>query len=107
MRRAGYGEFNDPNTGITSYTKRLGGDFYPRFHAYLEEDHDYRWSINLHLDQKKASYPGSRAHNAEYDGDLVEAEAARLSGLIKNQMDNKNQVQQNQDKKGFFSRLFS
>lgn len=107
MRRAGYGEFNDPNTGITSYTKRLSGYFYPRFHVYLEQNKDNRWVINLHLDQKKPSYPGSRAHNAEYDGETVEREGSRLEGLIKNQMDNQSQSDENQEKKGFFSKLFS
>ena len=114
MRRAGYGEFNDPNTGIASYTKRLGGggDFYPRFHAYVETDRDNRQFISLHLDQKKPSYAGARAHNGEYEGGRVEEEGNRLSGLIKNAMDNAKQGPGGQDlgnpeeKRGFWGRLF-
>ena len=105
MRRAGYAAFNDPNTGKISYTKRLSRDYYPRFHAYIQPDSDNRQSINLHLDQKKPSYPGSSAHNAEYEGVQVEQEGKRLQGLIKNQMDNQKQVSQ-EEKKGFFAKLF-
>lgn len=113
MRRAGYGEFNDPNTGIASYTKRLGGggDFYPRFHAYVETDSDNRQSINLHLDQKKPSYAGAHAHNADYEGGRVAEEGNRLSGLVKNAMDNAKQgitgqTSDSEERKGFWAKLF-
>ena len=109
MRRAGYAEFNDPNTGIASYTKRLSGDYYPRFHAYLNEDKDLKQFVNLHLDQKKPSYAGSSAHNAEYDGEVLSREARRLEGLVKNQMDNQAsnvRDQKSEDGKGWFARLF-
>lgn len=107
MRRASYAVFTDPKTGISSYVKRLRGDFYPRFHVYLETDKDNRNFISLHLDQKKASYEGSHAHSAEYDGSVVETEGKRLQGLIKNQMDNFKQNQKNQSEpQGFFAKLF-
>ncbi|OGY48855.1 MAG: hypothetical protein A3D39_01000 [Candidatus Buchananbacteria bacterium RIFCSPHIGHO2_02_FULL_39_17] len=110
MQRAGYAEHQDFNTRQTSYTKRLAGDFYPRFHVYSEKDHDQRQFLNLHLDQKKPSYAGAHAHNAEYEGDLVEEEANRLQGLIKNQMDNQGQGSeirnQQSDQKGFWEKLF-
>lgn len=106
MRRAGYAEFNDPNTGQTSYVRRLTRDFYPRFHAYVQQDRDNQWFVNLHLDQKKPSYQGAHAHNADYEGTRVEAEAARLEGLIKNQLDNQNQVSSRQSKKNFWQQLF-
>ena len=77
MQRAGYAEFVDPNTGETSYTRRLGGNFYPRFHIYLEPKADHL-RVNLHLDQKQPSYPGFRKHSGEYDGPTLEAEAERL-----------------------------
>jgi len=105
MRRAGYSTFNDPNTGLTSYTKRFSGDYYPRFHAYIETDKDNRQFINLHLDQKKPSYPGAHAHSGEYDGGQVEKEGLRLEGLIKNQMDNQKQSKP-EEKKGFFTKFF-
>ncbi len=82
MRRAGYAEFRDPNTGITSYTKRLSrGDFYPRFHVYIEEV-DNLPMVKLHLDQKRPSYAGAHAHNAEYEGPVVEKEINRLKQLL-------------------------
>ena len=108
MRRAGYAEFNDPNTGQTSYTKRLSSGFYPRFHAYLEQDQDNSSFINLHLDQKKPSYAGAHAHNAEYEGETVENEGQKLKGLVKNQMDNQSQSVKpsGEEKKSFWEKLF-
>lgn len=106
LRRAGYNEFNDPNTGQSSYTKRLSRDYYPRFHLYIDQDKDNRIFFNLHLDQKKPSYPGASSHNAEYDGKLVEQEASRLQGLIKNQLDNQKQQKLAEEKKGFWEKLF-
>ncbi len=105
FQRAGYTEFNDPNTGKSSYTKRLSYDYYPRFHLYIEADKDNRRFFNLHLDQKKPSYAGSSAHNAEYDTEIVNQEAGRLQGLIKNQLDNQQQKPQ-AEKKGFWEKLF-
>ena len=87
MRRAGYAEFNDINSGQTSYTKRLARDYYPRFHVYLHKKDGGR-RLNLHLDQKKPSYAGAHAHNAEYDGGRVEAEGRRLKNLIASQLNN-------------------
>jgi len=107
FQRAGYTEFNDPNTGKSSYTKRLSPNYYPRFHLYVETDKDNRRFFNLHLDQKKPSYAGSSAHSAEYDGQLVEQEASKLQGLIKNQLDNENQQQKPpEEKKSFWGKLF-
>ena len=76
MRRAGYGEHMG-REGQLSYTKRLGSGIYPRLHAYVE-DRGGSIQVNLHLDQKSASYEGSHAHSGEYDGPLVEREMARL-----------------------------
>ncbi|MDD5015223.1 MAG: hypothetical protein PHW73_09005 [Atribacterota bacterium] len=106
LRRAGYSEFLDPNTNKSSFTKRFTRDFYPRFHAYIEQDKENKTFINLHLDQKKPSYAGSSAHNAEYDGGLVEQEISRLQGLIKNQTDNQSQQKPVEEKKGFWEKLF-
>ena len=107
MHQAGYAAFNDPNTGLTSYTKRLGRDYYPRFHLYFEIDKDNRQVLNLHLDQKKPSYAGSSAHNAEYDGELVQREAALIQGKIKNQIDNEAQSAKPElEKKNFWGKLF-
>jgi hypothetical protein len=40
------------------------------------------FQINLHLDQKQASYGGSSAHNGEYGGETVETEGERVKRVI-------------------------
>ncbi len=81
MRRLGYGEHYDHNTQLFSYSRRLGNDRYPRYHAYVD-DFDGGISINLHIDQKQASYEGSRAHSGEYEGPLVQEEVQRIQTEI-------------------------
>lgn len=81
MRRLGYGEHYDHNTQQFSYSRRLGNDRYPRFHAYVD-DLDKGMAINLHIDQKKASYEGQKAHSGEYEGSLVEEEIQRIQAEI-------------------------
>lgn len=61
---------------------RLGGRFYPRFHLYIKDKGDVI-IFDLHLDQKKASYKGQRAHSGEYDGPLVEEEIGRIERWLK------------------------
>lgn len=82
LRQAGYAYLMDRHTGQESHVRRLGRGFYPRFHLYLEEQNG-QVIFNLHLDQKQASYEGAQAHNAEYDGDLVEAEMARIKSFTR------------------------
>ncbi|HCC22999.1 TPA: hypothetical protein DF272_02360 [Candidatus Falkowbacteria bacterium] len=81
IRRCGYGKINNPHTNETSYKRALGSGFYPRFHVYIYEYDNY-FEVNLHLDQKKASYEGTTAHSGEYDGDLVDNEARRITKVI-------------------------
>lgn len=82
LRRSGYHEFVDPNTRKVSYVRSLQpAGFYPRFHAYLEEESD-GFVIQLHLDQKQASYRGSHMHSGEYDGETVEQEGRRIQSTI-------------------------
>ena len=83
LRRAGYSEYFDKNTGKTSYSKRLGPDFFPKFHAYLESGTEML-TIDLHIDQKQASYGDGVMHSGEYQGELVERETARLRAFIAN-----------------------
>jgi hypothetical protein len=81
LRQAGYAFLIDRNTGQESFVRRFdGGGFYPRFHLYLEQQKD-RAVLNLHLDQKQASYAGAHAHNAEYDGETVQREMDRIKSL--------------------------
>lgn len=77
MEQAGYHEFVDPNTHKLSYIMRVSSQFYPRYHVYIKHD-STQLTVDLHIDQKKASYEGQRAHSGEYEGPLVEEEIARL-----------------------------
>lgn len=86
LRHAGYALISDREAGQISFARRLTRDFYPRFHVYyLEEKNaagEETVTFNLHLDQKRPGYEGFSRHNAEYDGDVVEQEAARLRSLL-------------------------
>ena len=82
LRRSGYAYIRDRKTGKDSYVKRLGNYHYPRLHMYVKDDNN-RIEFNLHLDQKQTSYAGASAHNAEYDGEVVEREIERLKSLLK------------------------
>lgn len=84
IQRCGYGRLRDRRTGQESYVKRFHRDLYPRFHAYLEERGE-KLFINLHLDQRAAIYEGVTAHSGEYDGEVVEREAARIREAVSNQ----------------------
>jgi len=78
MRRSGYASLRqNENTGEISFIKRAGENNYPRFHVYIKKDGKII-TINLHLDQKKPSYSGSHAHNAEYEGSLLNKEVNRI-----------------------------
>lgn len=81
LRRCGYAEFNDPNTGHTSYVRRLSSNFYPRYHVYATEEKT-QVIIDLHVDQKQPSYSGSHMHAGEYDGELVEREVERVKEVL-------------------------
>ncbi len=64
-----------------NFIRTIGRNPYPRFHIYInKKDEDY--VINLHLDQKKPSYRGSSAHNAEYQGDIIEREIERIENIL-------------------------
>ncbi|MFA6512249.1 MAG: hypothetical protein WCV86_03955 [Patescibacteria group bacterium] len=82
LRAAGYAPFRDPKTGEGSFVRRLGTEFYPRFHIYVIKDTDDVLDLTLHLDQRRPSYTGSRAHNGEYDGPQIEAERTRILSRI-------------------------
>jgi hypothetical protein len=106
IRRCGYGQIRDRNTGEVSYVHRLRRDFYPRFHLYINSEEPL--VLNLHLDQKQASYEGYTAHSGDYDSDLVRQEANRIYNLILNEVNEVSKVNEVDDvrNKGFFARLF-
>ncbi|MEK7615398.1 MAG: hypothetical protein AAB431_03375 [Patescibacteria group bacterium] len=80
LRRTGYAE-QRTRSGQISYTKRVTGERFPRYHAYVE-DLNGGVQINLHVDQKEASYEGSSAHSGDYEGRVVEEEMARIVRFI-------------------------
>ena len=105
IRRCGYGLVRDPRATETSYSRRLGGGIYPRFHLYVNS-HD-PLVLNLHLDQKQASYAGYTAHGGDYDSDLVKQEGNRIYQMILEQGQAKEEeLEELEENKGFFSRLF-
>ncbi|MCX6746115.1 MAG: hypothetical protein NTX00_03810, partial [Candidatus Parcubacteria bacterium] len=89
-----------------SYSRRLGGGIYPRFHLYINSVDPL--VLNLHLDQKQASYEGYAKHSGDYDSDLVKQEANGIYNLIMQQVNEVSVVKKvdEDEKKGFFSRLF-
>jgi len=102
IRRCGYGLINSQNN--PSFVRRLGTLNYPRFHVYLKER-----DINLHLDQKQASYEGYGAHSGEYEGDAVEREAQRIAGILEQSAQERAGAPEDvfkSESKGFWSRLF-
>jgi hypothetical protein len=80
IRRCGYSYRGRQGEEII-FVRRAGLSEYPRFHIYLKEESD-GFILNLHLDQKRASYAGSRAHSGEHEGELIEKEAERVKGII-------------------------
>lgn len=80
LRRLGYGE-QRVRSGQISYVKRVTGERFPRYHAYVE-DMNGGLQVNLHVDQKEASYEGTSAHAGEYEGPVVEREMSRIADLV-------------------------
>ena len=82
LRRCGYFGLQDRNTGKISYVRRLSkSQYYPRFHLYID-DMGVEYKFNLHLDQKKESYKGVKAHSADYDEPAVNEEGVRITSII-------------------------
>ena len=104
IRRAGYGQVMDRRATEVSYNRRLGSGFYPRFHVYLNGQ-----TVNLHLDQKQASYEGYSAHSGEYDGEPVESEGERIRQVAESLLNEKlsqPDVPEEPEKTGFWSKIF-
>ena len=73
----------DEKTGELRFYRSLSRGAYPRFHIYCIAPEQFGTAkLNLHLDQKRASYAGTTAHSGEYDGQLLLDELARLTRLL-------------------------
>lgn len=60
------------------------GDAYPRFHIYLRYNSQSKdIALSLHFDQRRPVYQGAKAHRGEYEGEIVEKEAARIKQKLK------------------------
>lgn len=107
LRRLGYGE-QRTRAGQISYTRRVSGERFPRYHAYVE-DQNGGLQVNLHVDQKEASYEGTSAHAGEYEGPVVEREMSRIAGFILSlkTIPTPNAPTPNAPKKGFWGTLWS
>jgi excinuclease UvrABC nuclease subunit len=79
-RKLGY-VIIDTNDSQYNLVRKLTGQNYPRFHAYVTQK-GYNYEFSLHLDQKAPSYNGAHAHNGEYFGPLVENEADRIKEAL-------------------------
>lgn len=103
LKRCGYGHLYDRRSGKESYAKRFGRDFYPRFHLYVNSEDPL--ILNLHIDQKRASYAGHTAHSGEYEGPLVEQEASRIYQTI-NSLNQTETTVDDSDKKSIWQKIF-
>lgn len=89
LKSLAWAQIFDRKRQVVSYAKRLGPDFYPRLHLYVNENEN-SYTFNLHLDQKKASYRGQSAHSGEYNSDLVAKELAIIKEALANGIENNN-----------------
>jgi hypothetical protein len=105
MRRLGYAE-HIGHGGQSSYTRRISGDVYPHFHAYVE-DKNSGIQINLHLDQKPSNLGSGAMHAGEYEGPLVEQEMESLrSRIAAMSAPPSYEEDSGEEKKGFWGSLF-
>lgn len=81
MRQAGYVYNAGQGDKQDSFERVLSRTGYPKFHIYINYEAD-AVELNLHLDQKKPSYKGVKAHSGEHEGEVVEEEVKRLKSLI-------------------------
>jgi hypothetical protein len=83
-RELGYIIIDTRENGEYNLVRKLAGDNYPRFHAYVTQ-RGTEFIFSLHLDQKAPIYKGVgvHAHNGEYFGPVVETEGDRIKQLLK------------------------
>ncbi|OGY88860.1 MAG: hypothetical protein A2927_02585 [Candidatus Komeilibacteria bacterium RIFCSPLOWO2_01_FULL_45_10] len=83
LRSCGYFGLKGRLSSEIGYVRRLSlNQFYPRFHIYIAEEENF-FRFKLHLDQKKESYQGAKAHSADYQEGAVADEAQRIMEILK------------------------
>ncbi len=83
LRRAGY-VFQRREGLEMSFIRPLAMSGFPRFHIYAKTENGVL-VINLHLDQKKATYGQSARHHGEYEGAILEEERRRIATLAESE----------------------
>jgi hypothetical protein len=89
-RALGYVIIDTKENGEYNLVRKIHGDNYPRFHAYVKAasakasagQGSFDYYFALHLDQKAPVYKGTHAHNGEYFGPVVEQEADRIKEIL-------------------------
>lgn len=80
-RALGYVIIDTKENGEYNLVRKLTGNNYPRFHAYVKQQ-GASFIFSLHLDQKAPVYKGTHAHNGEYFGPVVEQESDRIKEIL-------------------------
>ena len=81
LRSAGYLYIFDKISQQGSFTRKLTGQRYPRFHLYITETSE-EVVFDLHLDQSATRYEGQGAHNADYDSEQVKTELTKIAHVV-------------------------
>jgi hypothetical protein len=92
MRRIGYHPDRRQKPNSKSFSKRIGGADYPKFHVYYNEGTTY---LSLHIDMKQASYGGTAAHSGEYsedDNQWLKEESLNIKKELTDQNDAQNKT---------------
>ena len=105
LRDCSYIEIFDRKTGKFSFSRKLREDHYPRYHLYVTKEEPGLLQLNLHLDMKKAIYEGVSAHSGEYEGPLIDQEAARIKGILES-LTAENRPPPSEEKKSMLGWLF-
>jgi hypothetical protein len=82
-REIGYLIIDTRENGEYNMVRKLTGNHYPRFHAYVKQQ-GLDFVFSLHLDQKAPIYKGVgvHAHSGEYFGPVVEDEGDRIKNIL-------------------------
>jgi predicted secreted protein len=82
LRKIGYtSKRGSVKTGEISAVRVMARGGFPRFHIYAKIEGNNLY-FNLHLDQKRPSYSGVRAHSGEHESQAVKQEANRIKTLL-------------------------
>lgn len=83
MKRVGYFSLGrGREESELSFVRSIRSDNYPRFHVIVRSDAGKEIVFNIHLDQRKPVHKGAVAHNADYDGPIIEEEIERIKSYL-------------------------